>query len=178
MSKEYLVVTAVGPDKVSTVEIIADVATGHQANIEESRMARLGGEFAVIMMLSIPDEKLQPLSEALQFLQEKGLTITAKRTDLSRADEFRGYIPYEIKVLGADHEGIVYKVSRYLAAEGINVEEMETRVTPAPNTGTPLFSMWAMVQAPPKRTLSQLRRKLADLGETIDVDIEVKLPQS
>jgi len=177
MSKEYLVVTAVGPDKVGTVEIITDVATGHRANIEESRMARLGGEFAVIMMLSIPAEKLKPLTEALQVLQEKGLTITSKRTDLSRSDEFRGYIPYEITVFGADHEGIVYKVSRYLAAEGINVEEMETHVTPAPNTGTPLFSMRAMVQAPPKLTLSQLRRKLADLGETIDVDIEIKLPQ-
>ena len=178
MSKEYLVVTAVGPDKVGTVEIITDVITSHRTNIEESRMARLGGEFAVIMMLSLTDEILQPLLEALQTLQEKGLTITTKRTDLTRAFEFRGYIPYEISVIGADHEGIVYRISRYLAAEGINVEEMETHVTPAPNTGTPLFSMWAMVQAPPKLTLSQLRGKLADLGEAIDVDIEIKLPKS
>ncbi len=178
MSKNYLVVTAVGPDKVGTVEIITDVITSHQANIEESRMARLGGEFAVIMLLSLADGKLQPLLEALQTLQDKGLTITSRRTDLKRVIEFRGYVPYEISVIGADHEGIVYRVSRYLASEGINVDEMETHVNPAPNTGTPLFSMWAMVQAPPKLTLSQLRRKLADIGEAIDVDIEVKLPKS
>jgi len=178
MSKEYLVLTAVGPDKVGTVEIITNVVTGHQANIEESRMARLGGEFAVIMLLSLANEKLQPLQGALQTLQEKGLTITYNRTDLTRAVEFRGYVPYEISVFGADHEGIVHRVSRYLAAEGINVEEMETHVKPAPNTGTPLFSMRAIVQAPPKLTLSQLRHKLADVGEAIDVDIEIKLPKS
>ena len=49
MPKEYLVVTTVGPDRRGMVEKITDVMVNHQANIEESRMARLGGEFAVIM---------------------------------------------------------------------------------------------------------------------------------
>jgi glycine cleavage system regulatory protein len=65
-----------------------------------------------------------------------------------------------------------------LAAEGINVEEMDTRVTSAPNTGTPLFSMWSRVQVPPDLSLSQLRRKLEAIAEDIDVDIEIKLPKS
>ncbi|UCD77612.1 MAG: hypothetical protein JSW26_19645 [Desulfobacterales bacterium] len=178
MAKEYLVVTAVGRDKVGTVEMVTDVVASHSANIEESRMARLGGEFAIIMLLSLAPEKVQPLVNALPSLQEKGLTVTSKRTDLTRLSEFKGYVPYEISVIGADHEGIVYRVARYLAAEGINVEDMDTSVSPAPNTGTPLFSMSARVQAPPNLTLRQLRNKLADVGEEIDVDIEIKLPKS
>jgi glycine cleavage system transcriptional repressor len=178
MAKEYLVVTAVGRDKVGTVEMITDVVAGHSANIEESRMARLGGEFAVIMLLSLAAEKVQPLVDALPSLQQKGLSVTSRRTDLTRLSEFQGFVPYEISVIGADHEGIVYRVARYLAAEGINVEEMDTHVSPAPNTGTPLFSMSARVQAPPNLTLRQLRSKLADVGEEIDVDIEIKLPKS
>jgi glycine cleavage system regulatory protein len=75
-------------------------------------------------------------------------------------------------------KGIVYRVSRYLTAEGINVEALETHVTPAPNSGTPLFSMWALIQAPPDCTPSQLRRKLAEVGAEIDVDIEIRLPKS
>jgi glycine cleavage system transcriptional repressor len=178
MVKEYLVVTAVGRDKVGTVEMLTDVVVNHSANIEESRMARLGGEFAVIMLLSLAAEKVEPLVNALPSLQEKGLTVTSRRTDLTRLTEFKGYVPHEISVIGADHEGIVYRVARCLAAEGINVEEMDTRVSPAPNTGTPLFSMSARVQVPPNLTLRQLRRKLADVGEEIDVDIEIKLPKS
>jgi glycine cleavage system transcriptional repressor len=178
MAKAHLVVTAVGRDKVGTVEMIADAVASHSANIEESRMARLGGDFAVIMLLSLAAEKVQPLLNALPSLQKKGLTVTSKRTKLTRLSEFQGYVPYEISVFGADHEGIVYKVARHLAAEGINVEEMDTRVSPAPNTGTPLFSMSARVQAPPNLTLRQLRHKLADVAEEIDVDIEIKLPKS
>lgn len=178
MAKEYLVVTAVGRDKVGMVEMLTDVVVNHSANIEESRMARLGGEFAVIMLLSLGAENVDPLVNALPFLHEKGLTVTSRRTDLTRLSEFKGYIPHEISVIGADHEGIVYRLARYLAAEGINVEEMDTRVSPAPNTGTPLFSMSARVQVPPHLTLRELRRKLAEVAEEIDVDIEIKLPKS
>ena len=178
MAKEYLVITTVGRDKVGTVEMITDVIVKHSANIEESRMARLGGEFAVIMLLSVPAEERQALTVNLQALEDKGLTTISKPTDLSRATEFQGFVPYEISVIGADHEGIVYSVARYLAAEGINVEEMDTRVTNAPNTGTPLFSMWSRVQVPPDLSLSQLRRKLEAIAEDIDVDIEIKLPKS
>jgi glycine cleavage system transcriptional repressor len=56
MSRVYLVVTAIGRDKRGTVEKISGVVVEHHANIEESKMARLGGEFAAIMLLSLSDE--------------------------------------------------------------------------------------------------------------------------
>jgi hypothetical protein len=36
--------------------------------------------------------------------------------------------------------------------------------------------MQATVQAPPELTLHQLRQKLAEVGDELGVDIEVKLP--
>ena len=176
MSAVNLVVTAIGHDKRGTVEKITDVLVAHHANIEESKMARLGGEFAVIMLLSLSSENLDGLSAGFENLQTQGLTITARTTDFSRLKKFKGYIPYEISVVGADHEGIVNSVARYLAAERINIEEMDTTVTRAPNTGTPLFSMIASVQAPPELSLGRLRRKLTKVGDELDVDIEVKVP--
>jgi glycine cleavage system transcriptional repressor len=176
MAKVYLVVTAVGQDRRGTVELITDVVVRHSANIEESRMARLGGEFAVIMMLSLSSEKLDSLIRDLKGLNEKRLMVISRQTDFSRMDKFKGFVPYEISVLGADHEGIVNSVARYLASEQINVEDMDTRVTHAPNTGTPLFSMTARVQAPPSLSLSELRTKLAEVGDELDLDIEVKMP--
>jgi glycine cleavage system transcriptional repressor len=176
MAKVYLVVTAVGHDRRGTVEMITDVVVNHSANIEESRMARLGGEFAVLMMLSLTEENVDQLTQNLNDLNDKGLMVISRRTDLSRIDKFQGFVPYEISVIGADHEGIVNSVARYLASEQINVEEMDTRVTNAPNTGTPLFSMTAKVQAPPELSLSQLRSKLADVGDELDVDIEITVP--
>jgi glycine cleavage system transcriptional repressor len=176
MAKEYLVVTVVGPDRRGIVEKITAVTLDYRANIEESRMARLGGEFAVIMLLSLPGEREEDLLIGLDRLKEYGLTIITRQTNLSRLERFQGYVPYEISVFGADHEGIVYSVARYLTSERMNIETMDTRVTQAPVSGTPLFSMQAIVQAPPELTISQLRQKLAEVGDELGVDIEVKLP--
>ena len=175
MTKTYLVVTTIGPDKRGTVEKITGIMVNHQANIEQSRMARLGGEFAVIMLVSISAEIMAKLLVELDRLKEDGLTVITRQTDLSRLRRFEGYVPYEIAVTGADHEGIVYNVAHYLAMERINVETMETNITKAPHTGTPLFSMYATMQVPPELTLGKLRQKLAELGNELGVDIEVKL---
>ena len=176
MIKEYHVVTIIGPDRRGLVaEITEDVVSNH-ANIEESRMARLGGEFAIIMLLSLADGQREELLKDLKSLEDQGLTVISKPTDLSRVKVFEGFVPYEISVIGADHEGIVHKVAEYLAEERIQVETMDTRVTRAPMSGTPLFSMIANVQAPPEVTLKGLRQRLAELGDSLCVDVEVKLP--
>jgi len=174
MAREYLVVTIVGPDRRGIVEKITAVMVEYAVNIEESKMARLGGEFAVIMLLSLPGEIENELLAHLDTLKEQELTIISRPTNLSRLERFRGYVPYEISVLGADHEGIVHSVAQYITSERMNIEKLDTRVTQAPVTGTPLFSMHAVVQAPPELTLAKLRQKLAEVGDELCVDIEVK----
>jgi glycine cleavage system regulatory protein len=66
-------------------------------------------------------------------------------------------------------------VAEQLAEARIQIETMDTHVTPAPVTGTPLFSMQAAIQAPPDLTLHQLRELLSDLSDELFVDIDVKL---
>jgi glycine cleavage system transcriptional repressor len=176
MAKEYLVVTTVGPDRRGIVEKISEVIVSHRANIEESRMARLGGEFAVIMLLSLPGEAEEKLLNSLESLKEFNLTVISRPTNLSRLEKFQGFVPFEISVIGADHEGIVHRVARYLSSQKIQVETMDTHVGRAPTTGTPIFSMHATIQAPPELTLPELRHKLTELGDELGADIEVRLP--
>ena len=178
MVKEYLVVTIIGPDRRGLVANITEKIVAHNANIEESRMARLGGEFAVLMLLSISDSKRHSLLEELGKLSVNQVQVFVKETDFSRQKVFEGYVPYVISVIGADHEGIVHHVAEYLAELRIQVDDMETHVTKAPVTGTPLFSMLAEVQSPPEISLSQLRDKLEKLGDHLGVDISVKLPMN
>ncbi len=102
MAKEYLVVTTVGPDRRGIVEKITEVIVSQQANIEESRMARLGGEFAVIMLLSLPGKKEEVLLAGLDTLKAYNLTVITRPTNLSRLELFQGFVPYEISVIGAD----------------------------------------------------------------------------
>ena len=176
MSKEFLVVTIIGPDRRGLVAKITEEIVAQNANIEESHMARLGGEFAVIMLLSIAESSKESLLAGLEKLNSDQVKVFVKGTDFSRLKVFEGFVPYQISVIGADHEGIVHEVAEYLAELRVQVEEMETHVTQAPVTGTPLFSMQAEIQAPPEIKLPQLRDKLEVLGDQLGVDIDVKLP--
>ena len=175
MVKTHLVVTILGPDKRGLVAEVTETIAESNANIVESRMMRLGGEFAMMMLLYLQAEQRDECNQTLESFESKGMEVFVKETDLSRLDKFKGFVPYEVSVWGADHEGIIYAVSESLTASHIQLEDIETEVTKAPVTGTPLFSMVAEVQAPPTLTLSQLRAKLDDLSDELGVDISVKL---
>ena len=176
MAKEYFVVTIVGPDQRGLVARITDEIVSHDANIEESHMSRLGGEFAVLMLLSISNGNSQALLAGLDGLESDKVKVFVKETDLARLKVFEGFVPYEISVVGADHEGIVHRVAEYLAEIRCQIDDMETHVDRAPVTGTPLFSMTAEIKTPPSISLPQLRDQLEELGDELGVDIDVKLP--
>ena len=57
MQKTHLVVTIVGPDKRGLVAEVTETILESQASIIESRMMRLGGEFAMMMLISLPKEQ-------------------------------------------------------------------------------------------------------------------------
>lgn len=54
MKKKYLLLTAIGEDRPGIVERITRRIVNYAGNIEESRTARLGGEFAAFFLVSIP----------------------------------------------------------------------------------------------------------------------------
>jgi glycine cleavage system regulatory protein len=80
---------------------------------------------------------------------------------------------YHLSVLGADHEGIVYQVAQSLAQRGINIESMETETTQAAMSGTPLFSMKALVSAPAGLNDADWFASLEEAGRQLNVDIDV-----
>jgi glycine cleavage system transcriptional repressor len=174
MAKEYFVVTIIGPDRRGLVAGITDEIVAHGANIEESYMSRLGGEFAVMMLLSLSNGNPQTLLAGLEKLNSDQVKVFVKETDLARLKVFEGFETYEISVVGADHEGIVHHVAEFLAELRCQIDDMETHVTRAPVMGTPLFSMTAEVKVPPEISLQQLRDQLEELGDQLVVDISVE----
>jgi len=51
-----IVFTLTGPDRIGIVESVTKMLLGHGANVESSRMTRLGGEFAMLMLVSMPEQ--------------------------------------------------------------------------------------------------------------------------
>ena len=80
-----------------------------------------------------------------------------------------------ISVYGADHPGIVFRVSEVLAKEKVNIVDVHTHRTP---TGTgknrSLYLMLLDVEVPTKLSLDALDRRLQQLGKQLGVDVTVR----
>jgi glycine cleavage system regulatory protein len=173
--KNYLVVTVTCPDRPGVVERITSTLTDFSANWEESRMARLGGEFAGIAKISVPEANTEGLIQALQALSSDQMTVVVKTTDVTSPESPPGFTLYDLHLAGADHEGIVHKVAAFLVDQGINVETMETEVVRAPITAAPLFQMDARIRVPETLAIEVFRSNLAEIGDELGVDIDVNV---
>lgn len=167
-----IVLTLTGPDRVGVVEEVTRLVLGRGGNVEASRMARLGGEFAVLMLVSAPEARAEGLDADFDGLKARGYTVAIAPAGAA-AQEHEGWSPYRIEVDGADHEGIIHEVARYLASHGISIEEMDSECTPAPTSGAPLFSMRALVLAPPDAD-DHWATGLHEIRNRLNLEIEVE----
>ena len=98
-----------------------------------------------------------------------------QQTEDDYSKKFAGWLPYQIEVLGADHEGIIYEIAQNLAGQGINFEDVETTTAPAPMSGTPLFKMQATVLVPPDLPFHKWSNALEEIGDRLNVTVEVTI---
>lgn len=168
-----IVFTLSGTDRVGIVDEITSSLLEIGGNIESSRMARLGGEFAVLMLVSLPSDKADALQDTVIDLISRGYKVTTTPTEQNGAPAHLGWVPYRIEVHGADHEGIVHTIAHTLALKGISIESMDTGNTRAPNSGALLFSMDALVLVPPGLAENLWQTVLENTGHDLHVDITV-----
>ena len=144
--QKQLVITVTGSDRVGIVDDVTRIILACQANVEASRMARLGGEFAMLMLISVADEQHTALEESLNGLHSQGFELAIRPTEPSPAQNFAGWHSCQIDVHGADHEGIIHEITHHLAKKGANVETIDTGTEDAPFGGIRLFTPHSAVK--------------------------------
>jgi glycine cleavage system transcriptional repressor len=170
--RRYKVLTAVGRDRPGLVQRIAAAIHEAGANLEDSRMAILGGEFALILLFSGTSDAVGGTIERARGLEtELKLRITFDDTSKGAPS---AYLPYRLRVTGIDRPGIVANVTRVLAGRAINVASLESRVQYAPLSGTPLFVLSAELQVPSEVVLSTLRRELLAVCDDENLDFTLE----
>ena len=168
----YLILTAVGPDRVGLVEQISHFIARRSCNIDDSKMAVFCGEFAVILLISGAGGDLSKITgDCKEFETETGLTIYTK-IPLAR-QPVEAFLPYRLTASCMDHPGIVYRISSVLSIMGVNIESMETKTYAAPVSGTPIFQLEADLAVPTRTNINQLRERFAEIQgeENIDIDL-------
>jgi len=163
-----LVMTVIGKDRPGLVETVARLVAEHGGNWLESRMCRLGGEFAGILRVHIAKDNQAALEAALRELGQHGLAVQVQVDRGAAAEPLRRLARLEI--VGQDRPGIVQQVSAALALHGVNVEEFSSECTSAPMSGELLFHANITMQIPAACQLADLRREVEKLANDLMVD--------
>lgn len=163
-----LVMTVIGVDRTGLVESIAQVVAEHGGNWLESRMCRLGGEFAGIVRVAVPATQRHPLEAVLTKLS--GLTIVVRSDE--PAPSYAQAVLVALEVVGQDRPGIIREITRALTSQGINVEELATECVSAPMSGETLFQAKAKILVPASVALDKLRQTLESGLAGLTVELE------
>jgi glycine cleavage system transcriptional repressor len=172
----HYAVSVVGKDRTGIVSGIAEVFFRLGCNIADSSCTMLAGEFAMILIVSHPrpfsksklHDELKPVCDNMGM----SLAVRALHTDEVIRQETSDEICM-ISVYGADQPGIVYRVTRELAALGVNIMDLNTKLIGT--TEEPVYVMMLEAAIPEELTPEGLEALLGDLKKELNVEIGVRI---
>lgn len=169
--QRLLVMTVIGPDRPGLVDSVASLVAEHHGNWLESRMSRLGGQFAGILRVEVPSDQEPALVAALKKLDSQGLTIVVHPDQPGP----RPASPRQtlLEIVGQDRPGIVRQISHVLATAGVNVEDLHTECASAAMSGETLFKARARLSLPESCNAADIRQKLEKIAEDLIVEISL-----
>ncbi|HEY0181381.1 MAG TPA: ACT domain-containing protein [Rhodopila sp.] len=164
-----LILTVVGPDRPGLVRALSEAVAAGGGSWLESRMARLAGQFAGIVLVEGPEALL----DDLRALEDQGLRIVVESGQGPASGAVAPAEPrLALEVVGNDRPGIVRDVARILAESGVNIEELTTGVASGSFSGEALFRATALLRAPSAAAVEAMRTGLEKLGNELMVDIQ------
>lgn len=170
-----LVLTVIGDDRAGLVKALADVIAEGGGNWERSRLSELGGKFAGIVLVTVPEGRADALRAALAPLD--GLLDVSVHTGSSAGSGEAGdpgdVRHVRIEVLGNDRPGIVGAVSGVLADHGVSVASLESDTRDAPMAGGRLFDARAVVAVPSGVDLARLQSDLEEIAGEVMVEVSL-----
>jgi glycine cleavage system regulatory protein len=169
-----LVLTLLGPDRPGLVEAVAQAIVASGGNWVESRMARLAGKFAGLLRVELPSAAVEQLRAALARLETHGLKIVLEPSET--VEPIHPQQVMELELLGLDRPGLVREVSRLLAAQQINVEELVTDRSSAPMSAEMMFRARARLAVPAGVDVAAVRASLERLASDLMVEIRLAEP--
>ena len=174
--EKLLAVTAIGADRAGLVRDLSRCITTAGGNILESRMATLGSEFAVLMLVAGNWHAINKVSETLEELgQNSGMTVNVRPTEAGGADEPAA--PYNVDVIALDQEGIVAGLSGFFSSRNLTITDPTTRLYNAPHTGSAMFSVQMVISIPRSIHLAGLREEFHEYCESENLDAVIEPAQ-
>ena len=172
----HAILTAIGTDRPGIVEELSQFIFDRGGNIEDSRMVNLRGQFASMVLVGGGADVLARIGRELaEFSKRSGMQAELRPAGAERAPGQTAHaLPYRLVGTGIDQPGLGHRLAHLLREMNVNIESLETRLTPAPYTGAPMFELEAVLSVPRATQLSQLRQKLGAACDEINMDWDLR----
>jgi glycine cleavage system transcriptional repressor len=167
--------SAIGRDRPGIVAGVSGALLRHGANIEDSRMAILGGHFTMMLVVSTADgADVEALRAELDSTRaELALGALTLEEVSAEAGATRPEASHLVTVYGADHPGIVHSVASTLAGAGVNVVDVATHLV-AEEGEQPLYAMMMEVELPEGLQPDGLEAQLRETADRERLDLSVR----
>ena len=136
-------------------------------NLDDATMTRLHGAFSTMVAARLPHGHTEEDVRAAlaPVAQAQGLTLAVQTVPAMTEEDAPDT---QITVYGADRPGIVYRVASRLAARGVNITDMDTRLT-----GTAAAPVYVMLLEAVTGEID-LTEDLAALREELGVNVSAQ----
>lgn len=164
-----IVLTIISDDQPGIIQAVSEVLDRHGGNWTRSSMSSLAGQFAGILLASVPESNTDSCLEELRGLKSDGIHITA--TACAEEPHQEQVSEYSLDLVGNDHPGIVHSITTVLADHGISVHDLETAVESGSMAGGSIFRAKAKLLVPESVDMGELEDQIHDLANDLMVDI-------
>lgn len=164
-----IVMTVLAADRPGLVSALSETIAARGGSWQESRMARLAGQFAGILRVECPEAETEALLAALAGLESQGISVQARREAAAPAES---RVTLALDVVGNDRPGIIRSLSAAIAGAGGNVEDLSTSLESAPMSGHPIFHAKGIVSLAAGGDPSALIAAIENLGPDLSVSVE------
>jgi glycine cleavage system transcriptional repressor len=169
-----LIINAVGPDRPGIVGELTAHLHDRGANLLDSRMVNLRGQFAMLVLFEVSEDAAASLARELPATgKTMGLTLTVTSQTPTAKPPAEG-LRFKLKTYSLDQPGIVARLTGVLRQHGVNIEELSAWQESAPFAGSPLFLSEMRLTVPPAVPVRQFRGELESLCNQLNCDVDLE----
>ena len=164
-------VTAIGLDRPGIVAAVSGALLELDGNVEDSQMSILRGHFAVMLLVQVPEgvghtQLAERLGQVRDELELEAVTVSPVGAGV---DAVRP--THMVSVYGADSKGIVHGISAALAQLGVDITDLDTKLTGAPDA--PVYVMMLEI-ALGGATADEVEVALRDAAGRLGVEVSLR----
>jgi glycine cleavage system transcriptional repressor len=174
MQSRYIM-TAFGKDRPGIVADVTQVLYENNCNLEDTTMSMLSDEFTINLLFSTNDDNIEStlLEECRNLEHKKNISALIRPLKERRQVNQAGFSTCTLHVEGMDQAGIVYKISRFLSDNSLNIIDLKSTMKVTPESGTALYLMDIHIQVPESTSRRALGEGLNTVAEELNVEISI-----